>query len=1839
MKRKVKQVVTTSMLGVVTATTVLNPVASIYAEGVQSPDVVEEPQESVSPTETASPSVAPTYEPTTNELTPENSTSPTVENPENSEPAEQSEPPEETNIPEKVYTIADINISATTEGYSSIKDNVLSYITGTTSGISLSATVSDGTQISSMSLVLSDSTVVDVVDNKILFSALEGKSLVNASLDITLENEQVVSVPMSLVSSSLSDVVNFSAREMTLSDVTCMFSLSKSGIAKAGNTLYLSEQGIHEGICADYTSLVEGVDIDNIGLNYRTSTTETQISDVNVKGTLSLEPINLAECSDFQVVYNLSNGQTLYSEVGSTIGDVIPIDACQGITSIQVDTTEPKVALVADTTESKEYEGINYIIKDGDLTFMATKDNELVPSITSVTIDGKTPVEYTTNEDGSVTINTKQFASISELSLQIDAIDPIGISTKYKTNLNILREAPTISGVSHSSVVSKNGSSYSTKDLDLYIGGYDNSKIASVSLVKDGAVVSVFQGGKASITSGGTYSIMVTDIVGNATEYKLSDLYQDLSNSIIMDTTAPTATIKVNNKEVSDAWLTGSAIVSIDVADDTDLGTVVVNVNGKETEYQMQGKLSDTISIDLEKDVAKPTNGIYDISVKCKDYAGNEGNTVSKTIKADFDAPTKGSLFANGSIIEYLGNVYLQGSISLTGSASDVGSGIAKIQLLKGNEVVAENSDIVISDEGEYTIRVLDNAGLYTDYKLSELLGTSSNSILVDNESPVVERVAGFTPDKEKDSIKWYKDCPTFTYNITDKYIKSVSIKVNGEEKVSSVSSDGQYTISTGAYLGNVDMVVTVQDCFGHISKDSYSYVVDTNAPVVSSASLSEKFVERGGTAFFKNTPTLTVSASDNNGIGVSSYILSGSKSETNTTGTFVLGSGSYGIEVKDELGNTTGVKSIEDLVDGLSTSDIVVDSDAPTIIASLPNTGVNNWYNTDVKFNSTLKDNQGIKEANVYVNGTLTKTYVSDNNNVTETKIEVDTSSVAADENGMYQISISVEDNAGNTNSWGSSYYEDKEAPTVNKFIFTGDGYQEGKTSNGSDSYGFYFKGSATCDIYVSDGTISSGMNRVIVYLDSSDGTSTKKEVAIVGGIASITLPNDFKGFISAYAEDSVGNVGNVNKPDGVVTESTNCFINNLNLAINLPTTDYTDISGLPLYSMDVSATAEIACTFAGIRQVEWGIGENTLGTVNVDNNGNLSGDTASIKQSGKNLVLSLSKSLALQGNANGLSVWVKVLDKTGQTSQTEKSFSIDKDSPKVEVAWDNTEADGYYNKTRIATVSVDERNFDISQVNISGNSGTLGSWSNNGTKWVNTITFADDGEYNFSIDCIDRAGNKSNTYSSNLFTIDKTNPVMSVSWDNNNASNGNYFNSARTATVTVVDKNFDSSLYSLTGNGSLGSWSTSGDTHTASISFKEDGEYEFSLSGQDLAGNTSESFSSGKFILDSTSPTLEITGVQDSVSYKGDVGLSVKLSDSYIDTTKTSVTLKGRKNGNLRVTGSFNETTGEFTFADFPKEETYDDIYTLDATITDKAGNVTSKTITFSVNRFGSVYTFLDSSMLGNYLNKSKDIVIKETNVDKLDTEKARVSVILDGKEVDVPKDDITIKEEGGETGKYSYTYTVSKDAFSTDGKYLVQIYSHAVEGTDYSSVSEEYAFVLDTTKPEVIISGISNNGKYHEYSKKVTIDVRDLSGVGEISATLNGKNIQMSKSNGVYSFDIQENASKQNLVVTVTDLAGNTTEQNVSDFVITSNAWVFLVNQLWFKFGIGAIIAFLCAMIALIIKSRKASRKEEDALLQQHAELYQESVSSTSGGLSTANGEKDLAEDLDASENEEK
>lgn len=1369
----------------------------------------------------------------------------------------------------------------------------------------------------------------------------------------------------------------------------------------------------------------------------------------------------------------------------------------------------------------------------------------------------------------------------------------------------------------------KQGNVYYQGDLNVNISAEDKtSGIKYYSLNGNNT-----DKGNFTITEDGSYKFNVYDnLSNNIGNTPLSDYTGWDDNNIVIDRNDPV--IEAKRPEGSkDDWFAKNVVYKVSISDDKGINSAYITINGiKVATFETDKTDVKTATLSADTSLVKPNyDGSYDIKVYTEDNSKRNASW-SDRVYIDTDAPTDIAVDCETPSNEKGGNVYFKNSFYIQISASDGYAGISKYYL--NDTEVNDTGRFFIKANGSYTVSVEDKMGNKSKpITLQELLGWQGNNIVIDGNKPVFDTSR---PDGEDtENRNWYKKDVVYSVKITDNEgINFAYMKVNGltvsefttdetNVKSNTLSLDTSKVApdSKGAYA--ID-VYTEDNCKNENSWSDTIYV-DYKPPYNLSATSTTPKKEKGGNVYFNEDVALSVKAVDDY-VGLKGFKLNGKES---TTGKYTLTTdGEYSITAYDKLYNESGKYSLQSLL-GWSGNNVVIDDSKPVISAPRPSGESSikkNWYGKDVVYNISVTDNKGIDTAYVTINGEKVDSLFTPETNIKNISLKADTSKVSPNSDGSYNIKVYAEDNGTLSAVFEDTIYIDTTNPVVANFGIFGDISRTGKTVNGGGNYGFYFDGKGSVQVQVKDEGISSGIYSIWTKLNGQDWVEHKTNGDTV---CYVDVPANYKGSVEAYVVDNVGHKSGINKPDGLVSETSAVHKGSSKVAITLPKEVSFDENNVPLYSGSLTTDVYVSCDWSGLKKLEWGINNTTYGTIT---------DFSNASSWDKNLPLSFNSKFNLDGNESSMKFWVRITDRTNHTTENDRLFSIDKVKPVISVSYNTTESNSYYNKDRVANITVTERNFDSSKFEVSGTAGVLGSWSRNGDTWSNTITFSGNTDYKYTLRCTDRANNVSDAYTSESFTVDKVNPTLSVSWDNNSVLNGNYYKSARTATLTVVEHNFDASLINVA-NATVSGWSNNGDVHTANITFNSDGEYDFTVSGKDKAGNSFDSnYKSGTFIIDTVKPNIEILGVSNGVSYKKDVFIRVSLSDKYLNSDNISVRLYGKNHKEKYLIGVSVGNSITYSYDAFPKDKDTDDVYTLEVVGSDLAGNIMKEERVFSVNRFGSEYKFIEEGYLGNYLNTSKDISISELNVDKIDTSKVKFVVTLNGKNIDIDSKYITISEEEKD-GKYLYTYTISKDAFTEDGKYIIQVYSESDDGTEYTSVAEEYNFVIDTQKPVILVSGVESNSIYQDYNRKVTVDVRDFSGVKNISVILNGKAIEYTVEGDMYVFTIPESTDRQSLVVKVTDLAGNTNEIKVDNFLISSNTWVYLINQIWFKVLIVLVALAIIGLIVLLIVRKRKDIKNEEMLAKENEKYYKSSGASSSGNSLGDKDETELMSNADS------
>ena len=650
----------------------------------------------------------------------------------------------------------------------------------------------------------------------------------------------------------------------------------------------------------------------------------------------------------------------------------------------------------------------------------------------------------------------------------------------------------------------------------------------------------------------------------------------------------------------------------------------------------------------------------------------------------------------------------------------------------------------------------------------------------------------------------------------------------------------------------------------------------------------------------------------------------------------------------------------------------------------------------------------------------------------------------------------------------------------------------------------------------------------------------------------------------------------------------------------------------------------------------------------------------------------------LAKDNNSNDVLLKIKAVDNAGNQTVKEERLSIDITKPRVTLSFDNNRVENefYFKENRTATITVEERNFSEDAFKIlitdpaGGKDGKLleverdsfqkVSGSGDSSRWESRLYFNKDGDYQLSITGEDLAGNAmeelsyaEGTQAALDFTVDKTAPVLSVSYDNNTANHEFYYRESRRAEISVEEKNFRSDLvdYSVLkdggreGHGSALSSFSGGEGrgvselhHQASISYEEDGDYQFNIRVKDLAGNEAQAYPEDHFVIDRTAPSLTISDILNESANKGEVSPKISYGDRYLDQDALSLKLVGEVHGehglssqqggsisiartdalNLPMQKSMEETEspkqkqeekegivyqssagreeGNLSFQNFPEEPEADDVYRLSVKIVDMAGNETTEELWFSVNRFGSTYLLSDraKALQGTYQKEGEEILISEINADEVlssaltlyrNEEKHALS---EGAEYQTTR-------SGGNGKWYRGDYLIKKDNFDKEGLYHLQISSQDKAGnlasTEQTERGAELRFGIDRTPPRILLSNVDNQGVYRGDVLDLDLSVQDNLWLEQVDATVDGteelswKDKSLQEAVAKDSFPLQisgEKGKRHKLLVVARDAAGNESRKEVSDFVITNNPLLRLISQK--NFARNAAIATVAGLMGL-------------------------------------------------------
>ena len=603
---------------------------------------------------------------------------------------------------------------------------------------------------------------------------------------------------------------------------------------------------------------------------------------------------------------------------------------------------------------------------------------------------------------------------------------------------------------------------------------------------------------------------------------------------------------------------------------------------------------------------------------------------------------------------------------------------------------------------------------------------------------------------------------------------------------------------------------------------------------------------------------------------------------------------------------------------------------------------------------------------------------------------------------------------------------------------------------------------------------------------------------------------------------------------------------------------------------------------------------------------------------------------------DSNDIEVKAVAYDNAGNSSDYGDSgirrFGIDTAGPEVNVSFDNNEVRNgrYFDRARTAVVSVRERNFDTEKLTVRAPGAVPGEWkkspSGDPEKWTMELQFPMDGAYTLDVTGTDALGNTASvSYTGEApqaFTIDRTPPLIEVTWDNTDARNGRYYNAARLATVRVADLSFDDSYVkilpfarSFRKVSEIQDDRTAGliPVYEAGIPFTEDGEWALGCLCMDLAGNTAVPLFEESFIIDRTAPKLYFDGstVQEMGAYGAEISPAICCEEVNMAPGSLCARWNNRTAGGGTMECRGGGLSARIVLPDLPKERAADGICVLTGTACDLAGNRSIIRRNLCVNRFGSLYDISEDEktreMIGAvYTEAENPLVIAEYNISPLT--KRQITLFRNGNaEILEEGKDYSVDEETGTAGM-KYVYSIDPAAFSREGRYSILLESEDETG-NYNSSAGRFtsgtgyspSWAVDRTPPSVRITGVdTRQGKFIADSvplRLIPSDNMELSGLeieitddqGILLETYKYDEEEltriMDENGGEIPFEIRARGEWQTMRATAADGAGNRSSEAAYRILVSSNlmvhlyssgalpaaAFLGLILAIWFSYGV--------------------------------------------------------------------
>lgn len=1016
---------------------------------------------------------------------------------------------------------------------------------------------------------------------------------------------------------------------------------------------------------------------------------------------------------------------------------------------------------------------------------------------------------------------------------------------------------------------------------------------------------------------------------------------------------------------------------------------------------------------------------------------------------------------------------------------------------------------------------------------------------------------------------KYYKDDIKVSYAAeSDVNIKSIMLKVDGKEigekEGAGLSASGSFTIEKGWLSANETkdykhegkLIITDEN---NVQEEKvFDFMADATVPEISFSGIAEG-------AAFSSDKTLTCQVSDGNIENTKSEISISKNGEDLPAPTFEADKNKKSLKFTASEDGKYQVKvTASDIAENKAEKSISFTRDsAKPKIEEIKTSGEKkegaSWYCGDVTVKASAKDSlSGIDKLILYVDGkklaeansqsltyTITESWLSQN----------DTKS------GAHEVKVTALDAAGNEASKTESFSADTKAPSV-------------KISGVNDAD--IINISPEIKVTAEDAHADECNMTLKVYLNGNlSDTKTEK-----GGSLTYTPSDSGRYKVVAFASDAAGNRSE--------DKELSFTLDKVKPDVSLSDFTGNKKEGFSWFDGDVKITSRNLDDLSGLKSVKI-----TVNGAVFTNETALSGAESYEKD------VEISKAwLAENSSADGsYKLEVTARDVAGNESYIYNSFNADVITPKVSLS--GIDEGEHTNKTPEITCEVKDNHADLNRIHL--------TVTKDGKEWksidkeggkLSADCFTKDGRYKVTAYSVDKAGNKAEEVSLS-FVKDTVAPVISLS----GAKEGSYTKGAKNLKVRIKELNFSgvktegSITRVLEGKKENISWGKirpdkADFTYTKRVS--KTGTYTAVIQAEDRAGNKSKA-KKLVFTIDNEAPVVNISGVLDVNGYSARITPSATYKDPYFDNVKVSLRRAGGKDtSGLSVKKSNTKTGGNAAYRNFEKKRKYDGRYTFTVTVTDKAKNSTTKSKTFVVDRFGSVFSL---SPYGKDVNRqfvtniNEAIRVTEKNPTRL--LKTEGMLRRDGKLLEEKASTNTETISDGT----SCTYTYRASMFAKEGVYTIET-SSTDQCNNNSQFNEKNSctFTVDKTAPVITASGLEHGGRYKLVDAKLKISVVDNAQKYKLDVTADGKTV-FSDNKGTAKAEVNiPSGIGQDIVITATDMAGNSSEQTFDNVTVSDNILVRLFTNILFDVVLALIIA--AAAVFFIIRKRRKNQDDTPA-----------------------------------------